>query len=119
MRAIEGRTENSRLWQASLLVLLPGHFWQGGPVTAQLEVRCRTKKTSSEEEGNACSTCLGSAEGSAAGVLFGPLILDEAQMFAFMSLDSFRALFGRGSQACNWHIPQGAIALGLSYGFKA
>ena len=45
-------------------------------------------------------------------------MLDEAQMFAFMSLDSFRALPGPGSEACNWHIPQGATELGLSYGSK-
>ena len=46
----EGRTEDSRLWQASLLILFPGHFWQGGPVTGQFQIKCKTKKTSSEEK---------------------------------------------------------------------
>ncbi len=52
IRAVEGRTENSSLWQASLLILFPGHFWQGGPVSLHFQVRCKTKKTSSEEEGS-------------------------------------------------------------------
>ncbi len=45
-------------------------------------------------------------------------MLDEAQIFALMSLNSFGAFAGPGSEACNWHIRQGAINLGLSHGLK-
>ena len=97
VRAVGERTEDFRLCQAILLVLFPGHFLQDSPVTVHFTVSCKRDDLFSKGGQSACTTCLASAEGSAADALFETVMLGEAVMFALIVSDSLHVKDGRRS----------------------